>query len=63
MRCAAYFVEERGPYISVSHGSLDEPEQLMPKAHQWTGSALSWFHIRDELPVFADGHLSHPDRR
>ncbi|WP_145963578.1 GFA family protein [Bradyrhizobium algeriense] len=58
-----YFVEDRGPYVSVSHGSLDEPESVRPRAHQWLGSALSWFHIDDGLPSFADGHLTHPDRR
>jgi hypothetical protein len=58
-----YFVETQGPYVSVSHGSLDEPERVQPKAHQWRGSALSWFHIADELPSFADGQLTHPDRR
>lgn len=58
-----YFAEDHGPYISVSHGSIDESERVMPKAHQWTGSALPWFRIHDELPQFLDGHLSHPDRR
>lgn len=26
-----YFVEDRGPYVSVSHGSLDDPKRVEPK--------------------------------
>jgi hypothetical protein len=58
-----YFVENEGPYVSVSHGSLDEPERVRPRAHQWVDNALTWFHVDDELPAFPDGQLTHPDRR
>jgi len=46
-------LEDHGRYISISHGSLDEPEFVVPKAHQWTHSALPWFQIQDELPSFS----------
>jgi hypothetical protein len=58
-----FFVEDGGPYVSVAHGSLDDPESVKPRAHQWTHSALSWLAIDDDLPRFADGRLSHPDER
>jgi hypothetical protein len=46
-----------------AHGSLDDPESVKPRAHQWTDSALSWLTIDDELPRFSDGRRSHADKR
>ncbi|CEJ12531.1 Glutathione-dependent formaldehyde-activating enzyme [bacterium YEK0313] len=58
-----FFVEDDGPFVSVSHGTLDQASRVLPKAHQWTGDGLSWFVLHDHLPRFADGRLSHPARR
>jgi hypothetical protein len=58
-----FFAEAAGPYVSVSHGSLDTPDQVKPKAHQWVGSTLPWLSIDDDLARFEDGQLSHPGRR
>ena len=49
--------------VSVALGTLDEPEAVRPKIHQWTSSRLAWFDIADDLPRVSDGTLPHPARR
>ena len=36
--------------MHVYLGTLDEPEAVRPTRHVFTGEALSWFQIADELP-------------
>lgn len=43
--------------------SLDEPEAIQPSAHIWCSAGLPGVEIRDELPRFEDGQLSHPAER
>jgi hypothetical protein len=43
--------------------SLDEPTAVRPTAHIWCSSRLPFFEIRDDLPRFDDGRLSHPRER
>jgi len=64
-RCGSQisFTAPDWPYVSISHGSLDAPEHVLPRIHQWTQSALSWFKIADDLPRVPDGQLPHPDLR
>jgi hypothetical protein len=50
-----YFVEAGGSFVSVGHGTLDDPERVEPKAHRWTQSALTWFVVHDGLPRAPDG--------
>jgi len=58
-----YCTDSRSDYISVAIGTLDEPESVAPKIHQWTSSQLAWFEIADDLPRIADGVLPHPSKR
>lgn len=43
--------------------SLDTPDAIRPSAHIWCGSGLPGLEIRDDLPRFEDGTLSHPSKR
>jgi len=58
-----YCTDTRNDYVSVGIGTLDEPESVAPKIHQWTGSKIAWFEIADDLPRVADGTLPHPAKR
>ena len=49
--------------VSVGIGTLDTPEALAPRVHQWCASRLSWYHVQDQLPRFEDGQLTHPSTR
>jgi hypothetical protein len=49
--------------VCILTPSLDEPEAIRPSAHIWCGSGLAHFDVRDDLPRFADGQLSHPSER
>ncbi|MGE0579693.1 GFA family protein [Reyranella sp.] len=40
--------------IDITTGSLDDPEQVPPKAHTYAASALSWVKLADGLPVYPD---------
>ncbi|KMW60807.1 Gfa-like protein [Candidatus Rhodobacter oscarellae] len=35
--------------------TLDEPELFAPGAHFFHSKALSWLHVRDQLPRYLDG--------
>ena len=39
-----------GGQVWITLGSLDDPEQLKPQFHQFTGKELSWAHLDDDLP-------------
>jgi len=58
-----YRTDARNDYVDVAIGTLDEPEAVAPKIHQWTGSKLAWFEIADDLPRVTDGTLPHPAKR
>jgi hypothetical protein len=49
--------------ISVAIGTLDKPEAVEPKVHQWCANRLPWYVVQDELPRFEDGTLPHPSTR
>lgn len=36
--------------IDLTVGTADEPARLAPREHLWTGSAISWLHMDDDLP-------------
>lgn len=40
--------------------TLDNPEQVQPKIHQWWSARVSWYAIHDDLPRIADGQMPHP---
>ncbi len=44
-----------GEAAGVWTGTLDDPEALPPMRHIWTSSQLSWLHLEDDLPRFAQG--------
>ncbi len=44
-----------GEAAGVWTGTLDDPEALKPTRHIWTSSQLSWLHLEDDLPRFAQG--------
>ena len=68
------FAYSDSEWISVSTGSLDEPERFPPARHFGVESQLSWLHLQDDLPRSTtdesapDGLLveminhQHPDR-
>ena len=58
-----FFLSPQSPYVSISHGALDDQESVLPQAHQWTGNRLAWFDIRDDLVRYDDGQLAHPAKR
>ena len=39
--------------IDISTCSLDDPEQVPPKDHTYTGARLSWVQVADGLPTHA----------
>jgi hypothetical protein len=49
--------------ISVAIGTLDHPERVTPKVHQWWASRIPWYSVQDGLPRFEDGTLTHPSTR
>jgi hypothetical protein len=49
--------------VCVFTPSLDTPDAVRPTAHIWCGSGLPGFEIRDDLPRFEDGQLTHPSER
>ncbi|TMI03691.1 MAG: hypothetical protein E6H43_04095 [Betaproteobacteria bacterium] len=49
--------------VSVAIGTLDDPELVPPRVHQWWSNHVSWYQIQDELPQFQDGRLTHPSTR
>jgi hypothetical protein len=64
-RCGSqlYFTNREGSRISVAHGTLDAPECIEPRIHQWTQNAMPWLQLRDDLPRCANGKLPHPHCR
>jgi hypothetical protein len=40
--------------IDVTTGSLDDPEQVLPKAHTYVASGLGWVKMADGLPAYPD---------
>jgi hypothetical protein len=49
--------------VSVGIGTLDDPERIPPRVHQWWANRVSWYQIKDALPRFEDGQLTHPSTR
>ena len=39
--------------VDVTVGSLDQPNDVFPEDHIWTSSRLSWLHMNDGLPEYA----------
>jgi hypothetical protein len=46
------FSWEGRPYLSLTVGSLDEPERLAPRQHIYEADRLPWLHIGDDLPRY-----------
>jgi len=40
--------------IYITTGSLDDPEQVPPKAHTFLASGLNWVKLADGLPAYPD---------
>jgi len=38
--------------VAITVGTLDNPDAHPPHLHFWTSSAISWFHLKDDLPSF-----------
>lgn len=49
--------------VSIMLGTLDEPESVKPKVHQWWERRVSWYAEAASLPVFDGSSISHPDTR
>lgn len=41
--------------LEITVATLDEPESLPPDCHEWTDSAIPWFHLDDALPRYPQG--------
>jgi len=41
--------------IHLYHGTLDEPDRLVPTGHVFTEEQLAWFEVDDHLPRYAKG--------
>ena len=42
--------DQQAHWLSVTVGSLDEPERVVPQAHGCVESQLPWFRLDDDLP-------------
>jgi hypothetical protein len=51
------------PYVSLSLGTLDDPEAVRPQVHICAADKLRWFDIADALPRYPFSTLPHPDKR
>jgi hypothetical protein len=49
--------------VSVAIGTLDHPELVAPRIHQWYADRVHWYKIDDNLPRVPDGRLPHPAKR
>jgi hypothetical protein len=45
---------EDGREIDISLATLDHPEEIGPRYHIYTSSALPWLHLEDELPRYPE---------
>lgn len=49
------FRSEKWPEdMDVTLGTLDHPEQHPASSHVWTSSKISWLHLDERLPSFAE---------
>ncbi len=55
-----FFEEEGGERISISAGSLDEPQGLTTVAHIFASEAGDYYTIDDSVPVSPKGEHSVP---
>ena len=46
--------------VQIAVGSLDEPSRVRIDDHVWTGQAIDWLHIVDQLPRFARSSTAVP---
>lgn len=52
-RCGSTLTFQRGaapPKISVTVGTMDDPQALAPRQHIFAEDALPWLHLDDDLP-------------
>lgn len=40
--------------IDIAIGSLDDPSRVPPQLHYWESKRLSWMHLADQLPRYAE---------
>jgi hypothetical protein len=52
-----------GDLVSIGVGVLETPDAVVPRFHQFASHHLSWLHIHDTLPKYADNRLPHPVTR
>ncbi|PXX48701.1 MULTISPECIES: GFA family protein [Aquitalea] len=41
--------------LEITVATLEQPERLPPDCHEWTDSAIPWFHLDDALPRYPQG--------
>ncbi|HTZ35278.1 MAG TPA: GFA family protein [Stellaceae bacterium] len=41
--------------VHLFHGTLDDPDRLLPSAHVFTAERVAWFEVHDDLPRYAQG--------
>lgn len=49
--------------VSVMLGTLDDPESVRPKVHQWWSLRMSWYTDALNLLTFDSGTITHPATR
>jgi len=41
--------------LEITVATLEQPASLPPDCHEWTDSAIPWFHLDDALPRYPQG--------
>ncbi|KJV31226.1 hypothetical protein VI06_07050 [Aquitalea magnusonii] len=41
--------------VEITIPTLETPAVLRPDCHEWTSSAIPWFHLDDDLPRYLQG--------
>lgn len=49
--------------VSAMLGTLDEPDRVAPRLHQWWSGRVFGVEQADGLPRFETGLIPHPDKR
>ncbi|MEM7567754.1 MAG: GFA family protein [Pseudomonadota bacterium] len=57
----AYADERLEGRLWLMLGALHEPERFTPARHAFTGEALPWFHVADDLPRLTDFSVPRPE--
>jgi hypothetical protein len=63
IRAPGHLLARDGRYYSIPLGTLDDPERVSPRIHQFIEKKVSWLKISDDLPRVTGNTSPHPDKR